>query len=151
MPPPGGRLPAAASAPPGTAQTRGAPYRPASSGSPQATAASKPTEVENLIRYNGELVESLYISPVWTEIIEPLITEGIASVSGRKTNGRYYHGDITKPESRRDFSAGYQKALMDFNNYLNDFVLEKNKLIKARKEEELDKESPLFNPFLEEE
>lgn len=123
---------------------------PAPLKSHQATDASKTTEAKDLIRYNGELVEALYLSPVWIEIIEPLITEGIASVSGRKTNGRYYHGDITKPESKRDFSAGYQKALMDFTNYLNDFVLAKNKIMKARKEEELEKQAPIYNPFLEE-
>jgi len=85
------------------------------------------------------------------EIIQPLISEGIASVSGRLTNGRYHHGSFTKLEKLPlEFQQGYQKALMDFHNYLNDFVVQKNKLLKIKVEEKTDKEAPLYNPFMEE-
>jgi len=80
-----------------------------------------------------------------------LIAEGIASVSGRLTNGRYHHGDLTRTEStRQNFLSGYQKALMDFNNYLNDFVVAKNNLAKMKMSEDAAKKAPLYNPFMEE-
>lgn len=39
---------------------------------------------------------------------------------------------------------------MDFHNYLHDFVLAKDKLAKAKESEKLDKDAPLYNPFMEE-
>jgi len=97
-------------------------------------------------------VEDLFSSQVWKEILEPLIEEGIASVSGRLTNGRYQHGDLTRTESNRgSFLAGYQKALMDFHNYLDDFVVARNKLTQAKKQEESEKTAPIYNPFMEDE
>ena len=106
---------------------------------------------EAIIRFNAKLVEDLYLTPVWLEIIQPLIAEGIASVCGRLTNGRYYHGALTKQNENKDFSAGYQKSLMDLNNYINDFVKVKNDLaLKLIKEEE-EKKAPIYNPFLEKE
>lgn len=107
--------------------------------------------VESQIRHNGELVETLYASEVYSEILFPLISEGIASVSGRLTNGRYHHGSLTKlNQEPLLFLQGYQKALMDFHNYLHDFVLAKDKLAKAKESEKLDKDAPLYNPFMEE-
>ena len=120
---------------------------------PEPPKSPKPDKsVEDLVRHNGELVESLCASQVWIEIIEPLIAEGIASVSGRLTNGRYYHGDLTRTENDRGkYLSGYQRALMDFYNYLNDFVIAKDKLIKDKKVAEKEKGAPLYNPFMEEE
>jgi len=40
---------------------------------------------------------------------------------------------------------------MDFNNYINDFVLAKNKMIERKQAEEIDKHAPVYNPFMEEE
>jgi len=104
-----------------------------------------------LIVYNGELVESLYATPVYKEIISFLIQEGIESVSGKTSNGRYYYGADIKDKDDLQFLRGYKKALMDFNNYLNDFVVAKNNLEKDRKTEELERKAPMYNPFLEEE
>ena len=107
--------------------------------------------IESQIRHNGELVEALYASEVYEEILFPLLSEGIASVSGRLTNGRYHHGDLTRSETGRGpFLAGYQKALMDYHNYLHDFVLAKDKLTQTKKQEEADKKAPIYNPFMEE-
>jgi len=40
---------------------------------------------------------------------------------------------------------------MDFNNNLHDFILAKDKLIKDKTQEQLDRKAPLYNPFMEEE
>ena len=112
----------------------------------------KPTSQEALIRWNGELVEALYASTVYVEIIQPLLSEGIASVTGRLTNGRYHHGSLTRPDeaSPLEFQKGYAKGLMDFHNYLQDFVQAKDRLIQAKKSAEAEKKAPLYNPFMEE-
>ena len=108
--------------------------------------------VEELIRHNGELVEAFYASEVFAEIIFPLIKESIASVSGRFTNGRYWHGGLTTKWDGENslFYAAYQKALMDFHNNLHDFVLAKDKLKQSKKNEEEEKKAPIYNPFMEE-
>lgn len=108
---------------------------------------------EYLIHKNGVLIEQLFSSEVWKEIVFPLIQESIAGVSGRFTNGRYWHGSLTTnwKENNSLFVAGYQKALMDFNNNLHDFILARDKQIISKRETELNKQAPLYNPFLEEE
>jgi hypothetical protein len=115
---------------------------------PKSANPDKPTSAEALIKMNGELVEELFLSRPWTEIAMPLLQELIAGVSGRFTNGRYYHGSLT-----RDLSLNtglYQKALMDFYNHLQDFIDTKNKVMNAKKEEALDKKAEVYNPFMEE-
>ena len=113
----------------------------------------KPTSAEALIRRNGELVEELFASKPWQEIVQPLFEESIAGVSGRLTNGRYYHGTLTRDWTGNTslFVAGYQKSLMDFWNHLHDFILEKDKLNLQKKLDIAEKKAPLYNPFLEEE
>ena len=108
-------------------------------------------EGEKLIKRNGELVEEMLETEAWREIVLPVLNESIASVSGRYTNGRWHHGDLTRTDNERNFLAGYQKGLMDLNNRLLDFVDAKNSLLKRRKEEALAERSPMINPFLEEE
>ena len=112
----------------------------------------KPTAEESLIKWNGELVEEFYKSTVYCEIIQPVLSEAIASVTGRLTNGRYYHGSLTRNNETMTLSEqrGYVKALMDFHNYLHDFVLAKGNLLKAKKTEDDDKKGELYNPFMEE-
>jgi len=73
-------------------------------------------------------------------------------VSGAFRGDRYWHGSMTQNWKAENpvFIAGYQKALMDFYNHLHDFILAKEKLAQSKKEEELDKKAPIYNPFLEE-
>ena len=104
---------------------------------------------EALIRQNGILVEELLKTEVWLEIISPLIDETIASVSGRKTNGRWHHGSFTRDKEDEKFLKGYQKCGMDINNHLLDFVKAKNDLEKKRVLQQSEKHAPLINPFLE--
>lgn len=105
---------------------------------------------EHLIRRNGKLVEALLESEVWRDILLPLLQEQVAGVSGRYSNGRYHHGELTRlPLGSGDFLAGYQKALMDFNNGVQDFVLAKDRLLLERAKEEDSKKQPYVNPFLE--
>ena len=113
----------------------------------------KPTEIEALIKYNGDLVEALTSSEAWREIAFPLLQEAIAGVSGRLTNGRFHHGSLTREISSSNalFVSGYQKALMDFHNNLMDFMTERDKLKQRKKDEEKEAKAPLYNPFLEEE
>lgn len=108
-----------------------------------------PRDGESLIRRNGEMVEELYQTEAWREIVLPLLQEGVASVSGRFTNGRFHHGDLTRSNEGRDFLAGYQKGLMDLNNRIHDFVAAKDNLIKSKKEEALAAKQPMVNPFME--
>lgn len=112
---------------------------------------SKTLSPEALIRHNGDLVESLLCSTAWTEIAFPLLREMIAGVSGRYTNGRFHHGTLTREfeKAQSNFLSGYQKALMDFSNNLQDFIDTKNKQAEKRKNEELEKKAPVYNPFME--
>ena len=111
----------------------------------------KPTNPESLIRRNGELVEQLFTSEAWADIAFPLLQESIAGVSGRLSNGRFYHGSLTRDWSGNNslFVAGYQKALMDFFNNLQDFVSARDKLLEKKKEEAQDKKAAVYNPFME--
>lgn len=102
-----------------------------------------------MIKYNGDLVDSLLISEAWKEIAFPLLQESIASVSGRFTNGRFYQGTLTKSKMNRDELAGYQMALEEFYNRLSDFVIERDRLKSKKKEEDLERKAPMVNPFLE--
>lgn len=114
-------------------------------------APTKEANVESLIRRNGNAVEEFLQSEIWRDIVQPLISEGVASVSGRLTNGRYYDGDLTRDSVHsRDYLAGYQKGLMDLNNRLNDFVVERDKLARRKVEEQSAARQPYVNPFLEE-
>ena len=111
----------------------------------------KPTELDALIRFNGEMVENLFSLKVWNEIVFPLIKESIAGVSGDFRSGRYYHGSMTQNWKGENpvFVAGYQKALMDFYNHLHDFILAKDNLIKVKQLEQEEAKAPIYNPFLE--
>jgi len=109
----------------------------------------KPSSEEALIRYNGELIEDLVTLPVWTDIVLPLVIEMIASVSGRLTNGRFYKGLLTKSQTDLPWLAGYQCALEEFTNNLDDFIKAKNNLQKKNKEEMKEKNVEVYNPFLE--
>ena len=107
---------------------------------------------EQLIVQNGLLVEELFQSKAWNEIVKPLLDEFISSVSGRFTNGRYWHGTLTKEWKAETplFLAGYQKALMDFHNSLHDFVVAKNKISEEKKKATEEATGQVYNPFLEE-
>jgi len=97
------------------------------------------------------MVEEMLNSEVWKTIGEVLIDEGIASVAGRKTNGRWHHGSFTRANNEPlPYLQGYQRALMDFSNRLIDFVKAKDDLDKKKKESELERHQPFINPFLEE-
>ena len=109
----------------------------------------KPTSAEALIVYNGNLVESLLSHDGW-QIIQELIDEGVASVSGRKTNGYYYDGDLTRGNKDKSYLTGYQEALTQLNNRTRDFIRTRDNLIKSKKVEEADKDSQVYNPFTEE-
>lgn len=74
----------------------------------------------------------------------------IASVSGRFTNGRFHKGQLTKDSNAIIWLAGYQCALEEFHNNLDDFILAKKNLKKKKMEEEEQKKAPVYNPFLEE-
>ncbi len=110
----------------------------------------KPNNAEALIKMNGDLIESIISHQGWT-IIEDLIDEGIASVSGRKTNGYYYDGDLTRGGKNKDYLSGYQEALSQLYNRIKDFIIARDKLIRKRKEEESEVKGEVYNPFLEKE
>lgn len=97
------------------------------------------------------LVEDFLGSKPWKEIVFPLLQESIAGVSGRYTNGRYIHGDLTRTTTDRNYLTGYQRALMDLNNNLHDFVVAKQNILEKQKAEKASEQAPLYNPFLEEE
>jgi hypothetical protein len=107
--------------------------------------------IDSLILHNGELVEKLLASEVWAEIILPLIHESIAGVSGRFTNGRFYKGDLTRGICNLERISGYQCALEEFHNRINDFVVIKDKMIEDKKRDKEEAKQPMVNPFLEEE
>lgn len=132
-------------------KVRSATQEPPKSPLQQDKTEVKPSSAEALIKMNGELVEQLMSSKVWKEIVLPLLQESVASVSGRYTNGRFWHGSLTTKwnENNSVFFAAYQKALMDFNNNLHDFVVAKNKLIEDKKTEEFEKKAPIYDPFME--
>ena len=104
---------------------------------------------EVMIRQNGEAIESLTAHPGWV-IVEDLIDESIASVVGRKTNGYYYNGEISRGSKSKDYLAGYQEALTQLYNRIKDFIIIKNKMIESHNRSEKEKNSPIINPFLEE-
>jgi hypothetical protein len=122
---------------------------------PEAPRSETPQDksAEQLIRSNGDAIESLLRSEAWCDIAFPLLQELIAGVSGRFTNGRFRKGSLTKPGGSLSLEAlsGYQLALEDFHNNLADFVTARDNLIQAKKQAELDKNTPVTNPFLEEE
>ena len=107
---------------------------------------------ESLIRKNGELIEELFSSEPWLEIAFPLLSEMIAGASGRFTNGRFYKGSLTRDDGTISIEklSGYQMALEDFYNSLDDFIKAKEKLKMDKRLEEIEKKAPVYNPFLEE-
>ena len=109
----------------------------------------KPSQAEALVKFNGDLVESLIAHKGW-HIVEELIDEGIASVSGRKTNGYYYDGELTRGGKNKDYLSGYQEALSQLYNRVKDFILARDKMIKRKKDEEAMLKGEVYNPFLEE-
>jgi hypothetical protein len=110
----------------------------------------KPTQAEALIKFNGDLIESLISHEGW-HIVEELIDEGIASVSGRKTNGYYYDGELTRGGKNKDYLSGYQEALSQLYNRIKDFIIARDKAIARKKDEEQYAKGDVYNPFLTEE
>ena len=123
-----------------------------SSAIPDHPESHKPQDPKVLIRQNGELIEGLLCSEAWREIVFPVLEEMKAGVSGRFTNGRYWHGTLTSEWSGNTsvFVAGYQKGLMDFYNKIHDFVLAKNKIDEDAKRDAQESKAPIINPFMEE-
>jgi len=97
------------------------------------------------------MVEELIASPVWTDVIAPVFSESVASVSGRMTNGYWFHGSLTREVSKDNslMYSGYQKGVMDVWNRIIDFVKAKEQLEEKMKEDALGKKAPIINPFLE--
>jgi len=109
----------------------------------------KPTKAEALIKYNGDLIESLVAHEGW-KIVEDLIDEGVASVSGRKTNGYFYGGELTRGTRNKDYLSGYQEALTQLYNRIKDFIVVRDRAIERKKEEAQLSKGNVYNPFLEE-
>ena len=65
-----------------------------------------PTSAEALIKSNGDLIENLMTHQGWP-IVQELIDEGVASIVGRKTNGYYYSGELSRNGKTKDYSTGY--------------------------------------------
>ena len=107
-------------------------------------------KTESLVRHNGLLIEDLIRSEAWLQILSPLIDETIASVSGRKTNGRWHHGDFTRTKEDTQFLKGYQKSAMDIHNRLMDFIKAKDDIDKKHIQEVTEAQAPIVNPFMEE-
>ena len=116
----------------------------------QPTHQDKPTSEEALIVFNANLVDELFKSQAWIEIVFPLLQESIASVSGRFTNGRFWQGALTKTDRDPAELRGYQLALEEFHNRLHDFIIAKDRLKQAIKTKEAEKKAPLYNPMMEE-
>ena len=93
-------------------------------------------------------MESLLSHEGW-RIVEELIDEGVASVVGRKTNGYYYNGSLTMNDKNKDYLTGYQEALTQLYNRIKQFIMARNSLELNKKQVELDKEAPVYNPFME--
>ena len=111
---------------------------------------AQPTSAEALIKQNGDLIESLISHEGW-HIVEELIDEGIASVSGRKTNGYYYDGELTRGGKNKDYLSGYQEALSQLYNRVKDFIIIRDRAIARKKAEEQCEKGEVYNPFLEKE
>jgi hypothetical protein len=116
----------------------------------QPKSQDKPSQAEALIKFNGDLVESLIAHEGW-HIVEELIDEGIASVSGRKTNGYYYDGELTRGGKNKDYLSGYQEALSQLYNRVKDFVIARDRAVARKKAEEQYAKGEVYNPFLTEE
>lgn len=119
--------------------------------SPNRGSNSLPRDAENLIIQNGNLVEELLNTEVWKNIVEPVFIERVASVCGRFTNGRWIHGELTRSKSDGQYLSGYQRAIMDIRNDIDDFVVAKNRQKERMAAEESSKNQPVYNPFLEDE
>lgn len=96
------------------------------------------------------MVEELFASRPWQEIVLPLLSESIAGVSGRFTNGRFHKGEFTRISSMSlEKLSGYQLALEDFHNNLHDFIVARDRLMEDNKRTKEEKSAPLYNPFME--
>lgn len=126
--------------------------RKAISETPAHRKSQAPVNPDGLIKANGDAVETLFSSPVWLDIVQPLILESIAGVSGRFTNGRFYKGSLTKPGGTLTLEAlsGYQLALEDLHNNLQAFVDARDDLKAKKKLEAEESKAPLYNPYMEE-
>lgn len=119
---------------------------------PQKLEVKQAKSPEELIRSNGDMIEELFASRAWVEIVQPLILESIAGVSGRFTNGRFHKGDLTRSGSfSLEKLSGYQTALEDLHNNLADFIAARDKFLAEKKREAQDEKAPVYNPFMEEE
>lgn len=103
-----------------------------------------------IVKY-GRMVEELILTPVWVDVIAPLFVESVASVSGRLTDGYFYHGALTRSPSNENslMHAGYQKGVMDVWNRIMDFMKEKKRLEEKVKNDDANSKQPYYNPFLE--
>ena len=110
---------------------------------------SPPSSTEALIKYNGDLIESLLQHEGW-RIVEDLIDEGVASVVGRKTNGLYYEGSLVRGDKNKDYLTGYQEALTQLYNRIKSFISIRDNRIASKKAEDLELNAPVYNPFMEE-
>lgn len=108
----------------------------------------KPSSAEALIKLNGDLIESLISHEGWV-IVEDLIDEGVASVIGRKTNGYYYNGAINTTSKDKQYLTGYLEALTQLYNRIKEFIKLRDQLKENKKKEEVEKSSPVYNPFME--
>lgn len=117
---------------------------------PKSLKQDKPTTAEALIIFNGNLVEELISHPGWN-IVEELIDEGVASVSGRKTNGYYYFGDLERGSRSKDYLTGYQEGLKQFYNRIKDYIRVRDKMLAQKKDDDVQSKAPFINPFMEEE
>jgi hypothetical protein len=122
---------------------------PEKSRPPQDNTQEPKRSREQLIRHNGNLIESLLFHEGW-KIVEDLIDEGVASVVGRKTNGYYYDGDLTRSTKSKDYLTGYQEALTQLYNRVKSFIKVRDEMFRQEKEQKLAELEPVVNSFMEE-
>ena len=125
---------------------------PEPEGQEQQTVSS---DVDSKIVHNGTLVEELFRSIAWQEIVGPELYRLINSAgSSQKEDGTWIQGQcLTRLANTevRTWDAGYQSALMEFSNNLLSFVKAKEKVVNnKRKEIEKDRDSSLEYPMREE-
>lgn len=70
-------------------------------------------------------------------------------MSGRKTNGYYHNGDLTRGGKNKEYLTGYQEALTQLYNRVKDFITFRDNMINKQRQEESEKNAPVYNTFLE--
>jgi len=72
-------------------------------------------------------------------------------VSGRLTNNKFIQGSFTRPNNTvsLEYLSGYQAALEQLHNNLQEFVSEKQNLLEKKLQEQTEAEAPVYNPFME--